>query len=283
MRRLAAIALVVAACGPRSDAAQNAATDSSAMAAAAAPNVVHIVATDFAFEMPDTLPAGLTTFHLMNKGPDWHHATLVRLEDGHTMADVQAEYAKGEVPAWAHVMGGPNAPFAGGTSETTMNLEPGNYAVLCFVPSADGVPHIAKGMMRALTVVPSDAPASPLPEADLAVTMTDYDWTMSAPISAGEQSIRIENNAAQPHELWFAKLTPGTTAEQLMAWFEKPEGPPPFTESGGIGALEAGQVQLMKHDFTPGDYALICWIDDATDGRPHFMHGMLKQITVAES
>ena len=189
MRRLAAIALVVAACGPRSDAAQNAATDSSAMAAAAAPNVVHIVATDFAFEMPDTLPAGLTTFHLMNKGPDWHHATLVRLEDGHTMADVQAEYAKGEVPAWAHVMGGPNAPFAGGTSETTMNLEPGNYAVLCFVPSADGVPHIAKGMMRALTVVPSDAPASPLPEADLAVTMTDYDWTMSAPISAGDNAL----------------------------------------------------------------------------------------------
>lgn len=284
MRSLAAVALVLAACGPRSDAAQDAGADSgAAVAATVAPNVVHIKTTDFAFELPDTIPAGLTTFHLMNEGPDWHHASLVRLDDGHTMADVQAAFTSDEEPSWAHALGGPNAPFAGGTAQVTMNLEPGNYVLLCFVPGPDGVPHVAKGMMRALTVVPSDAPTGPLPESDLTVTLSDYDFAMSAPVSAGKQVIRFENTAAQPHELWFAKLAPGTTAEQLMAWFEKPEGPPPFTESGGIGALEAGQVQVMTHDFTPGDYALICWIPDATDKRPHFMHGMLKQITVAES
>ena len=279
MRCLIAAALVVAACAPRPDAEPEA----TSAAATVAPNVVHVKTSDFAFEVADTIPAGLTTFHLMNDGPDWHHASLLRIEEGHTMDEVQEAFAAQQEPAWLHAVGGPNAPFAGGTSEVTMNLEPGNYVLVCFVPGPDEVPHVAKGMIRQLTVVPSDAPTGPLPEADLTVTMKDFDWTMSAPISAGKQVIRFENTAAQPHELWFAKLAPGTTAEQLMAWFQKPEGPPPFTESGGIGALEAGQVQLVTHDFAPGDYALICWIPDATDKRPHFMHGMMKQITVAAS
>ena len=43
--------------------------------------------------------------------------------------------------------------FANGKSaEATLTLEPGNYLLTCFVPGADHVPHIAKGMSRALTV-----------------------------------------------------------------------------------------------------------------------------------
>lgn len=284
MRRLAAVVVFLAACGPRPDAAMDAAADSGAtVAAAVEPNVVHVKTTDFAFEVADTIPAGLTTFHLMNEGPDWHHMSLFRLEDGHTMAELHEAIAAQQEPTWMHAVGGPNAPFAGGTAEATMNLEPGNYVMLCFVPTADGVPHIAKGMVRPLTVVPSDAPAGPLPEADLNVVLSDFDFTMSEPIGAGEQVIRFENTGSQPHELWFAKLAPGTTIEQLMAWFQKPEGPPPFTESGGVSAMEVGQVEQITHDFTPGDYALICWIPDDTDERPHFMHGMMKQITIAAS
>lgn len=283
MRRLAALALVLAACGPRSDAAQNASDNSTSAATAVTPNVVHVRASDFAFEAADTVPAGLTTIHLMNDGPDWHHVALLRMEEGHTMDELQEAIAAGEEPEWMHAMGGPNAPGAGGTAETTLNLEPGTYVMVCFIPSADGVPHLAKGMVRPLVVVPSDAPTGPLPEADLAITMTDFDWTMSQPISAGKHVIEMKNTASQAHELWFAKLNPGVTIEQLMAWFEKPEGPPPFSETGGMSPIEGGTSQIMTHDFTAGDYALICFIPDATDKRPHFMHGMMKQITVAES
>ena len=34
--------------------------------APAAPAMVHVTATDYAFQAPDTLPSGVTTFHLMN-------------------------------------------------------------------------------------------------------------------------------------------------------------------------------------------------------------------------
>ena len=38
-----------------------------------------IVASNYAFEAPDTVPAGLTSVDLLNRGPDLHHAWLVRL------------------------------------------------------------------------------------------------------------------------------------------------------------------------------------------------------------
>jgi hypothetical protein len=44
--------------------------------------------------------------------------------------------------------GGPNPREIGDTSSSTVALEPGNYALLCFVPGPDGIPHVAKGMVR---------------------------------------------------------------------------------------------------------------------------------------
>ena len=57
---------------------------------AGGPNVVTITATDYAFGVPDTIPAGLTTFRLANQGKELHHASLVRLGQGKTVADFQA-------------------------------------------------------------------------------------------------------------------------------------------------------------------------------------------------
>src|SRR5213592_782793 len=46
---------------------------------AAGPSLITITATDYAFGVPDSLPAGLTTFRLVNQGKELHHANLVRL------------------------------------------------------------------------------------------------------------------------------------------------------------------------------------------------------------
>jgi len=31
-------------------------------------------------------------------------------------------------------------------------------------------------------------------------------------------------------------------------------------------------------DLKPGRYALICFLPDASDGKPHFEHGMVREI-----
>ena len=132
-----------------------------ATATTAAPNVVTMTATDFAFEAPDTIPAGVTTIRLVNRGPALHHAQLVRFNEGKTLADLlNALKNPGPLPSWVMELGGPNPPAPGEETNSTQILEPGSYAVICFVDIPDNVPHFVKGMAHAFAVVPSTSTAA---------------------------------------------------------------------------------------------------------------------------
>src|SRR2546430_11893031 len=80
----------------------------------AGPSLITITATDYAFGVPDTIPAGLTTFRLVNQGKELHHANLVRLGEGKTVADFQTGLAAAMTnhmppPTFMGFAGGPNA------------------------------------------------------------------------------------------------------------------------------------------------------------------------------
>src|SRR5207244_365971 len=131
--------------------------------------LITITATDYAFGVPDTIPAGLTTFRLVNQGRELHHANLVRLGEGKTVADFQAGLAAAmkhhtPPPTWMGFAGGPNAVTLGDTGVATQTLEPGSYVFVCWIPSLDGVPHVMKGMLHPLLVTPgAAAPAAAEP------------------------------------------------------------------------------------------------------------------------
>ena len=57
------------------------------IAAPATPLVVTLKAVDYAFEAPDTIEAGITTFRLVNEGSQLHMAQLIRLEGGKSLED----------------------------------------------------------------------------------------------------------------------------------------------------------------------------------------------------
>ena len=61
---------------------------------AAAPNVVSLTATEYAFEAPDTIPAGWTNFRLANRGQEVHYGHIVRLEPGRTVPELVDAYAE---------------------------------------------------------------------------------------------------------------------------------------------------------------------------------------------
>ncbi|HEX2167211.1 MAG TPA: hypothetical protein VHG09_08215 [Longimicrobiales bacterium] len=271
---------VLTAC--RSDAPANAA-DAPVQVAAVAPAEVVIRTRDNVFhEAPDTLTAGLTNIRLINEGPSFHHVWLVRLEDGHTVTElVEAFKAGGPPPSWAIDVGGPNAPGApGGETAAIVDLEPGTYALLCVVDVPDGIPHVMKGMAREVVVVPGTGQAATLPEADIVMTLNDYTFDTNVPITVGRHTIRVENAADQPHEVLIVKLNEGATAEEFMAAMAAQQGPPPGTVLGGITGIANGGMNQVTLEFEQGDYALICFVPDASDGRPHFMHGMLQQVHV---
>jgi hypothetical protein len=240
-----------------------------------------ITSIDFSYIAPDTIPAGLTRIRLSNHGKEYHHAQLARLQAGHTVAELRDSLAaKQGLPSWVTFVGGPNVPGPGKPSEVVVALQAGAYAVLCFVSSDDGVPHLAKGMIRELAVVPAGQATQPEPRADARMALDDYGFALAPGLTAGRRTIRVENQGPQPHEVEFVKLQPGKAAADVLAWLRTEEGPPPGEPLGGTVALQAGQVNYVIADFTAGDYALICFVPDSGDGRPHVAHGMVSQIRV---
>jgi hypothetical protein len=67
----------------------------------------------------------------------------------------------------------------------------------------------------------------------------------------------------------------------MLAWMRKPDGPPPGHGLGGVAGTVPGSTNYFTAELTPGNYLLICFLPDAKDGKPHFMHGMTKSVTVS--
>ena len=278
--RAAAAALCLIACSSNDQ--ESNAKASAAIDAASVTNTVTIRGGDFAFDMSSDATAGMVNFKFFNDGPGIHHATIVRLDSGKSVDDLKAALkTPGPPPRWMVPVGGPNAPDPRAESNATLNLQAGNYAVVCFVDVPGGVPHFTKGMVHALTVKPSTRPAGAAPNADIKVTLNDYVFAESKPLSAGTHTFAVTNGAAQPHELEILKLAPGKTAKDVGDWMVKPVGPPPASLVGGMAAMAPGGPAYFTADITPGNYVIICFVPDAKDGKPHFQHGMMKIETVS--
>jgi uncharacterized cupredoxin-like copper-binding protein len=276
---LVAACVVAAACGTART--QESRTDSTAVAAAT-PNVVVVKTRDYGFDAPDTITAGLTTIRLQtNPGQEIHQVGMIRLDSGKTAKDLFAAMkSPGPFPKWAIEVAGVNPPAPGQAAEITFNLDAGNYLLVCFVPSADHVPHIAKGMSRPMVVTGSAVADAPLP-ADVELTLRDYAFATSVPLTAGKHVIRVVNDAQQTHEVQVVRLAPGKTGADVAAWIENMQGPPPGEPLSGVAGLGVGESASFPLTLTPGDYAFICFIPDAKDGKPHFAHGMIHNFKVS--
>ncbi|HYT70263.1 MAG TPA: hypothetical protein VEK78_02705 [Gemmatimonadales bacterium] len=254
---------------------------------ASGPQGVTITATNYAFAVPDTIPAGLTTLRLVNQGTELHHASLIRLGEGKTAADFQAglQAAMKEhtpPPPWMGFAGGPNAVAPGDTATAIQVLQAGSYLLICWIPSADGVPHVMKGMVHPV-VVAGTAAAAAEPPADVRAKLTDYDFEFTPALTAGPHTIRVENAGPQGHEIVIGALSPGKTLQDFIAWEQGGEkGPLPASRwLGGVATLDSGAHALFRATFAPGQYLILCFWPDAKDGKPHLVHGMAKQITVS--
>lgn len=247
------------------------------------PKPVHsvvVVATDYAFQAPDTLPAGVVEFRLHNMGPSLHHVTLFRLEEGKTLKDLLAAMApNAPFPAWAVPLGGPNASIPGGWSNATLALLPGRYAMLCVIPDTTGILHLAHGMVKEFVV--EGANRGKLPRADRSLVLDDYSFTWSSAPKAGKQVWMVTNRGPQLHEVVIARLGPGKSAQDLVSWVGGGlHGPPPGAPIGGVTMLAPGESNTIALDLPAGRYALVCFVPDAKDGKDHATHGMVREFEV---
>jgi len=182
---LAALALALAACGSDDDKSDS--TPATPLPATTTPGspVIAVTAADYSFAgLPATAKAG-STFTLTNASDkEVHEMVMLRIPDGVTesvaellaMPEEELDAKVGEVEPSTVVVALPGQPGRPVVGDGTV-LEPGRYAVVCFIPVGadpklveaamsappgtgepeqpdlgDGPPHFTKGMSAEITL-----------------------------------------------------------------------------------------------------------------------------------
>ena len=250
---------------------------------ASIPEVV-ITSSEYIFENPAEIEAGLTSIQLENKGEELHHAQLVRLNDGVSVDEFQAAMQAEDEQLMLRLVtltGGVGLLPPGGSGSVLMDLKEGQYILLDFIPDAQGVPNLAKGMVSPMRVNASESTeAAQAPSADAEIVLKDFNMVLPDEISAGSQTWQINNEGPQPHEIILLKLVDNMTMDDVQKWGVTMEGPPPFEPVGGMQGLSAGGSGYLELDLSPGSYIASCDIPDPVSGKPHSELGMLMEFEV---
>ena len=117
--------------------------------------VASIKTKDYGFETSG-LKVGVNRVTFSNVGKEWHHAVILKIKTGKTIADVKKEMAAQTQgpPQTVEQTGGDDLPLInpGVTMATDITLSKGSYAFVCFMPDAKGMPHVADGMIQEVKI-----------------------------------------------------------------------------------------------------------------------------------
>jgi hypothetical protein len=261
-------------------------TAASTTAAAAQLPVIDVVEKDFAFDLPQQLPAGVVRITASNEGAETHHAQFARLNDGVSYEQLFAAFAGGPEAALPLVTltGGPGPTQPSANLSVTTELPEGQYVVLCLISGADGIPHAAKGMVAQVTVA-DESNESEAVEGDVQVGLIDFAFDGLPKTLEGDAVIQVTNEGEESHELAVLKLAEGATSADVIDAISAtapPAGPPPFSEVSGFQGIAPGATGTLDLDLEAGNYVALCFIPSpANEGKPHVALGMIAEFSVS--
>jgi len=299
---LALLAAVALACRP----AERQAADASGSETGTDDGTIHVIARDFAFQAPDSIPSGWATFRFDNQGTVTHFFVLHHVPDslslqtyvdaavpvfdsamsllraGGTRAEA-GQILAGGLPAWfADIteMGGAGLVAPGGSTTVTEKLPPGRYFMECYVKNKDGQFHSALGMVRQLTVTEAAAEAQP-PQADLELALSGSGIDGPDSVSAGAHTVAVHYRE-QPeglvgYDVHLARLEEGQGVDDIVPWMSWMNvgglvTPAPAEFLGGVQEMPTGNTSYFTIDLRPGSYA---WISEMGADQ-----GMVRTFTV---
>jgi hypothetical protein len=259
-----------------------------AEAAPAKLNEATFIASEYAYQGPESIPGGWSHLTLDNQGKLAHDLILVKLGEGKTTNDVMDALAAEGPPEWAEFYGNITAE-PGQKAAYTVKLVPGNYAILSFGQAEDGPPDAAQGMLAALKVGEPQAEVNEaeLPQAKAEINLVDFSYVIKGELAAGEQTIRINNTGKEMHELVIYRLKDGATLADFQAALDKemngeevsPADMP--AEEAGATFISPGVSTYVNLDLEAGNYIFICHLPSpAHEMQSHFALGMLQQVKV---
>ena len=238
-------------------------------------HVVDIRVGEYFILAPDTIPAGLVTLRLTQTGDvvkpwpadtaklradvtyHFHMIWLVRLDSAKTHTDLFVAERDNLPHAWSTILGGPGFADAPASSNATMVVGPGTYALVCYVGSAREDRHryhLLKGMIRPVVVV-GTAEGAQIPTADLEIVHRGGSVSMPDTLRAGTVRILVRNEDERPTEFGIARLKPGYTLAQAAAWRARSLTEPPRLSVGGLVRIAPGRSLMTTIVLEPGDHS----------------------------
>jgi hypothetical protein len=207
-----------------------------------ATNVVEIRGDEYAFVMPKQTEGGWTTMQLTNTGNELHEFAFVRLEGGRTLTDLKRRlsdpaFEEQEPPSWMTIRAGLPTVAPGETAALTQELEPGRYALICFLDGPKRRPHFVDGMISVVDVKGDAGAETPTADATL-----ELGKGLTAPVlEAGKRTLELRNASDDDSGLFLVSFKPGKTLEDLGGWVEGGmKGPAP-------GSLHGGAIDVSPH------------------------------------
>ncbi|MEX2344814.1 MAG: hypothetical protein WD604_04320 [Balneolaceae bacterium] len=210
------------------------------------------IAYDYAFQAPDELPGGWLTFILNNEqAHEIHELSFARIPEGVTYSEYLNEYVgaweilleefqAGEVeqsgiservyellPDWSDGVEYVNARglvSPGRSAGKTVYLDPGLYAVDCWVKTEDGIIHITAGMTRPLTITDESA-NSPEPSLDNIITLNENEIDVQWNAETGSHSFAVRMEADSDgnpfhNNIHLIRLEENTDLDEVNIWLD---------------------------------------------------------------
>ena len=226
--------------------------------------------------MPAAVPTGFVAFTFQNATGEPLGGPLVRLRPGATLAELGAALMADDFPAFTRLVTAVGAALGtppGQSQEVVLNLQAGTYVYGTF---GEEGPTFAT-----FQAVPPAAATEP-PQAAGEIVMGDF-FFQAPTIRAGTQTLQVTNTGQQFHHMLVARLASGVTLAEVFAMEEAGTDP---LEAGlveltnGLSDLSPGQMAWPTLNFTPGNYAMVCFVEDPATGQEHVALGMFLEFTV---
>jgi len=240
---------------------------------------VTVVVRDGQVDAPRAVPTGLVAITFENRSAAPYTGALLQLNPGVSAAAFSVAIPSEGFAAFRRLvaasLGGPAFVAPGESRVLVVEFGPGTH--LLTSTGQDGPPSV-QAVIEATPPLVGDVP----PVTQGTVVMGDFFFQTPA-IAAGTSTIALTNRSRQPHHMLVFRLAAGVTVQQALA--AEAQGDDPL-ESGllmpatGVETMTPGQTVYPTLTFTPGTYAMVCFVQDPATGLPHVALGMVEEFTV---
>jgi plastocyanin len=245
---------------------------------------LHVVADDYRFTSDHaTVAPGVARIQLDNQGTEAHQMQVGRTDGRLTPEQfVDLFHHSGDLASVRALrwVGGVGVIEPGDQGEAEVELRPGDYLLVCYVPSPDGTSHVMKGMVTRLHVAGASGPTSEAQPSAAQSTVRLRDYAIELPAGfRGRGEVRFTNVGHEPHEVVFMKLKRGRTLADVIAYGQDHHRDVPFTFAAGVGSVAPGTSATAELALTPGQYLATCFVPGPS-GQQHVAMGMVTPFTI---